>query len=406
MNHEITITNCNVYLRDGKIEKITPYPDKKEPGKKRIKKEPTAGYTIIDCKGGYLMPGLADMHAHFPDKDSPIKMQEFLKLNLAAGVTILRSMRGEFKQLALRDSVNKGLKKFSPEMYVSYVFPTRDSLLTHDSIDKIISHALKNKFDFIKYLGGINEGNMAYLSESCKKNSMPLAGHAYDKSISRSMDLDFASVEHFQPMMTAFMKDSVNFKKTIDALKIKKVSFCPTLSFYYINSFNFSEKDLLARNGMNYITAAVKKAWLTEYNEALENTKSKAKQDFQAKFVDAFKQTFLKFGKLLKFSANNGVNILLSPDDCIFNVPGFSMYEEMKLYKNAGLSNYQILKCATYNAAKYFNAEKLWGSIEIGKKANLLLLNANPMENIDNIKQVEATILNGKYYSQRDLIKP
>src|SRR4051812_6687584 len=100
MNQEITIPDCNVYIRNGKVEKITPYPDKKEPGKKRMKREPTAGYTIIDCRGGFLMPGLVDMHAHFPDKESPIKLQEFLRLNLAAGVTTLRSMRGEYKQLA------------------------------------------------------------------------------------------------------------------------------------------------------------------------------------------------------------------------------------------------------------------------------------------------------------------
>ena len=72
VNHEVTISNCNVYLRSGKIEKIEAF------GSKQIMK----GYTIIDCKGKFLVPGLADMHAHFPDKDSPIKLQEYLKLNL------------------------------------------------------------------------------------------------------------------------------------------------------------------------------------------------------------------------------------------------------------------------------------------------------------------------------------
>jgi imidazolonepropionase-like amidohydrolase len=405
INQEITIRGCNVYIRNGKIERITPYPEKKEPGKKRMRKEPTAGYTVIDCKGGYLMPGLADMHTHFPGKDSPINLQEFLRLNLAAGVTTLRSMRGEYKQLALRDSINKGIKKNSPEIYVSYVFPATDSLLSKDSIEKIVSYAVNYKFDFIKYLDGINETNINYLIESCKRHDLPVAGHAYGKSLSKSIGLNFASVEHFQPMLSAFMKDSLNFKKTVDSMKTKKISFCPTLSFYYIYAFNFSQKDLSDRNGMNYIREPVRKTWLTEYNEALENTRGRLKQDFEARFVEAYRQTFLKFGKILKYISDNGVNVLLSPDDCIFNVPGFSMYEEMKLYKNAGLSNYQVLKCATLNAAKYFKAEKIWGSIEIGKKANMVLLNANPLENIENIKQIEGTLLNGKYYLKTDLVK-
>ncbi len=405
MNQEITITNCNVFIRDGKIEKITPYPTKKEPGKRRIVKESTVGYTIIDCNGGYIIPGLADMHAHFPDKNDPVKLQEYLRLNLAAGVTTLRSMRGEYSQLAIRDSVNKGIKKFSPEIVVSYVFPEKDSLLTKDSIEKIVLYAKNKSFDFIKYLGGISQTYIKFLMESAKQNEISVAGHAYDKSLIKSMELGFASIEHYQSVLAEFMRDSLNFKKVADNMKLKKTAFCPTLSFYYINTYNFTESQLLNRNGMNFVSPAVKKAWLLDYNEGLENTRGRLKQDFETKFVELYKQTFLKFGKVLKYLSDNGVNILLSADESVFNVPGFSMYEEMKLYKNAGLSNYKILKCATYNAAKYLKTDKICGSVEVGKKANLLLLNANPLENIENIKQVEATILNGRFYLQKELIK-
>ena len=188
-------------------------------------------------------------------------------------------------------------------------------------------------------------------------------------------------------------------------MKTKGVAFCPTLSFYHIYSFKFSEKTLLERNGMIYVSAKVKSVWLKEYKDALKSTQDQLKTDFENKYLNVYKQQFLKFDKIFKSAVEAGVLVLLSPDDGIFNVPGFGMYEEMILYKAAGLSNYQILKCATYNAAVHFKQQKLWGSVEVGKKANLLLLNANPLENIENIKQVEATILNGKYYSQKDLLK-
>lgn len=394
VNHEVTISNCNVYLRSGKIEKIEAF------GSKQIMK----GYTIIDCKGKFLVPGLADMHAHFPDKDSPIKLQEYLKLNLAAGVTTLRSMRGEFSQLALRDSVILG-KKLAPEIFVSYVFPEKDSLLTKESIEKIVVDAKNNKYDFIKYLGGINETNFNYLIESCQKNEFPIEGHAYNRSLEKSINAGFASVEHYQPLLSAYTKDSINYKNTLLNMKTKGVAFCPTLSFYHIYSFKFSEKTLLERNGMIYVSAKVKSVWLKEYKDALKSTQDQLKTDFENKYLNVYKQQFLKFDKIFKSAVEAGVLVLLSPDDGIFNVPGFGMYEEMILYKAAGLSNYQILKCATYNAAVHFKQQKLWGSVEVGKKANLLLLNANPLENIENIKQVEATILNGKYYSQKELLK-
>ena len=394
VNHEVTISNCNVYLRSGKIEKIEAF------GSKQIMK----GYTIIDCKGKFLVPGLADMHAHFPDKDSPIKLQEYLKLNLAAGVTTLRSMRGEFSQLALRDSVILG-KKLAPEIFVSYVFPEKDSLLTKESIAKIFVDAKNNKYDFIKYLGGLNETNFNYLIESCQKNEFPIEGHAYNRSLEKSINAGFASVEHYQPLLSAYTKDSINYKNTLLNMKTKGVAFCPTLSFYHIYSFKFSEKTLLERNGMIYVSAKVKSVWLKEYKDALKSTQDQLKTDFENKYLNVYKQQFLKFDKIFKSAVEAGVLVLLSPDDGIFNVPGFGMYEEMILYKAAGLSNYQILKCATYNAAVHFKQQKLWGSVEVGKKANLLLLNANPLENIENIKQVEATILNGKYYSQKELLK-
>ena len=87
-----------------------------------------------------------------------------------------------------------------------------------------------------------------------------------------------------------------------------------------------------------------------------------------------------------------------------FNVPGFAMAEEMKLYKRAELSNYQILKAATLNAAIYLKEDGAWGTVEKGKKANLLLLNANPLENIENVSNVMGTVLNGTYYSQKMLL--
>lgn len=395
VNHEVTIADCNVYIKNGKIEKI----------ENSLSKQIMKGYKIIDCKGKFLLPGLVDMHAHFPDKDSPIKLKDYLRLNLAAGVTTLRSMRGESSQLGLRDSVANGSKINSPEMFVSYVFPESDSLLTKESIEKMVVDAKNNKYDFIKYLGGINETNFNYLVESCQRNDFPIEGHAYNRSLEKSIDAGFASVEHYQPLLAAYNKDSVNFRNTLLNMKTKGVSFCPTLSFYHVFSFEYPEKTLLERNGMKYVSAKVKSAWLKEYNEALKTTKEKLNTDFESKYLNVYQQQFLKFDRIFKMAVNAGVNVLLSPDDGIFNVPGFGMYEEMKLYKKAGFTNYQILKCATYNAAVHFKQQKNWGSVEVGRKANLLLLNANPLEDIENIKQVEATLLNGKYYSQADLLK-
>lgn len=393
INSNTILPGCDVFIKGGFIEKIQPassFPyDKK--------------YKVMDCKGKYLMPGLADMHAHFPDEKSPIQLQEYLKLNLAAGVTSIRSMRGESYQLSLRDSISS-LKKIAPSIYVSYVFPSSDSLLTKDSIEKIVLHAKNKKYNFIKYLGGINEKNLSYLVESCQKNNMTIAGHAYNRSLMKSVESGFTSVEHYQPVLSVYLKDSLNLNKNIEVLKEKHTAICPTLSFYYVYSFGFTKDELLARYGMNYISKKVSDTWMNEYTEVLFKTQEQLRGDFDLKYKAVYKKQFSDFNRVFKKMTDAGVLILLSPDDGMFNVPGFAMVEEMKLYKLAGLSNYQILKAATLNAAIYFHEEKVSGSVEVGKKANLLLLNANPLEDVENVSKVEGTILNGTYYSQKSLL--
>lgn len=388
------LTAYDVYIKAGKIEKISPATSFPFP----------KNYTVIDCKGKYLIPGLADMHAHFPDDKSPIQLQDYLRLNLAAGVTTIRSMRGEASQLPLRDSIRSG-KKIAPNIYVSYVLDGNDSLWTKDSIEKIIALAKSQKYDFIKYLNGISAANMNYIAESCKKNSIHIAGHAYDRNLMKSAGLGFASIEHYQPVLGMYMKDSANFSKNIMLLKEKQTAICPTLSFYHVYSYKFSEEELQKRNGMAFVSKKASDTWLKDYTEALNTAKEQLKTELDAKYKDVFKKQFSDFNKVFKRLADEGVLILLSPDDGLFNVPGFAMAEEMKLYQQAGLSNYQILQSATLNAAIYFKDTKNWGSVEVGKRADLVLLNANPLENIENITKVEATLLNGKYYSQKELLK-
>lgn len=384
------ISNVNVYITNGVIEKIVP----------EGTKLPFKDYKTIDAQGKFLIPGMADMHAHFPENKSPINLQEYLELNLAAGVTTLRSMRGNERQLALRDEINKQTQ-ITPEIYVSYVFPDNDSLLTKDKIADMVFQAKIKKFDFVKYLGGLTPKNMAALSQACYEYKIPLAGHSYNNSLQESIDNDFTSVEHYQSVLADYQKDAVAFSKNIELLKQKNTAICPTLSYYRIYSFAHSEDELNSRNGMNLVKPEVKAAWMKEYNEALNATKEQLKDEFASKVAGA-KKKLDAFNTVLKLLADQNILLLLSADECTFNVPGYSMAEEMKLYAAAGLSNYQILKCATINPAIYFKNEKNTGTVEIGKKANLVLLNGNPIENIENIKLVEGTVLSGKYFPLKE----
>jgi imidazolonepropionase-like amidohydrolase len=79
------------------------------------------------------------------------------------------------------------------------------------------------------------------------------------------------------------------------------------------------------------------------------------------------------------------------------------MQEEMKHHANAGLTNYQVLCAATLNAAKYMRQEDKWGTVEMNKTANLILLNANPLEDLNNLNSVEGIFLNSQFKTTKEL---
>jgi hypothetical protein len=390
---ETLLKNQTVLIKEGKIENITPF--KQEHTKDKSK-------TIIDGTGKYLMPGLADMHVHFPD-EKEMTLQQFFKLNLAAGVTTLRSMRGESRHLTLRDSITKKLI-LAPDLYLSIALPG-DSTITEKDLEKFVKQSKKEGWDFIKYLSGLTPALFYTTALLSKESGLKLAGHVYNQDLQTAIKVDQASVEHYQAILKEFRKDSLHFPEVMNQLKERNIYVCPTLSFYYIWGMQFGADELKVRNGMQYVRPQLESKWEKDYNDYYTKYSAPEKNEERLKIIARVKQSLYDFGKLLKRMNDANVKLLLSPDESAFNVPGFAMAEEMKIYQKAGLSNYAILKIATYNAACFFNKEKEWGSIGKNKKANLILLDKNPLDDINNIKTINTLILAGKALKPEELLK-
>ena len=390
---ETILKNQTVIIKDGKIADIIPF--KQE----QIKTKQT---TVIDGTGKYLIPGLADMHVHFPD-EKEMSLQQFFNFNLAAGVTTLRSMRGEPRHLTLRDSINKKLIT-APDLYISISLPS-DSTVTAKDLKTFITKSKTEGWDFIKYLSGLTPSLFDSAALYCKQNNIKLAGHVFNQNLQIAIKNNQASVEHYQSILKEYRKDTLHFNNVLQQLKEKNIFVCPTLSFYYIWGMQFNQDELKIRNGMNNVSAEMVNKWQKEYNDYLSKYKTPEKVAEGEKMIARIKQNLSDFGKLLKQMNDAKVKLLLSPDESAFNVPGFAMVEEMKLYKKAGLSNYDILKIATYNAACFFDKQNEWGSITKNKKANLVLLDKNPLENIANMKTVNTVILNGQVLKPEALLK-
>ncbi len=108
--------------------------------------------------------------------------------------------------------------------------------------------------------------------------------------------------------------------------------------------------------------------------------------------------------RIAKEMHDTGVGILAGTDTgSPFSIPGFSLHQELQALVDAGLSNIEALRAATVNPAKFLKKEKDFGSIEKGKIADLVLLHANPLENISNTKKIYAVIVNGRLLERKEL---
>ncbi|HEY4797890.1 MAG TPA: amidohydrolase family protein [Bacteroidia bacterium] len=348
---------------------------------------------IINAKGKYIMPGMADMHCHFPDKN---EIKKYFALNLMAGVTTLRSMQGNAGHLEYK----KPLSFPAPNLSLSAPPILSKKTVSNEYADSLLKKCKSDGFDFVKILYVSDSASFATVMAASKKYSIPVCGHL-PKCVSLEYVLQsgYTSIEHMGGQDLAYDKGLDYYKGILLKTKDDNVFHCPTLDWYQVVYLQVAENELKKRVGLELIPDSVKQKWSRSMAE------DEAKTDMQ-KAKEKYKSTQEKQLKALKLMADNNVGLLIGLDaGGTYEVPGYDIIEEMKLYKRAGLSNYQILQAATCNAAKYLHQEKSWGTVETGKNANLVLLSGNPLVDLNAITKPEGVFLHAVYYSAEELKK-
>jgi hypothetical protein len=381
----------DVYIKKGVIDKIV------------VTGSSTPKNTmVIDGTGKYLMPGMADMHVHLPREKSTFKTKDFMLMSLANGVTTMRQMRGLPQDLLLRDSIKKGLVLGS-DLYVSTPFFRRTDTFNAKACNDSLTLFKKQGYDLVKYLYGLNESQYDSFQSMANKLGFIVAGHA------AAGRLDFAvkegeHVEHIDPFVKLYKKDTVLFWQTIDDMAAKHLFNCPDVFWYNTVGYHVTTKERMAYPGMEYVPDTTKQQWEKEEREQALRFFNSSPMKF-AHYIINDSSNIAIYKYLLPKMYNKGVSLLISPGDGDYVNPGFSYVEELKIFVASGLTPYQTLRCATYNAADFFKQTDKWGTVAENKAANLLLLNANPLEDISNVNKTQAIILHGKVLHKDELMQ-
>jgi len=395
MTSDTVIENKSVLVQDGKIKAIGDF--KKLPKNKETK--------VINGKGKYLMPGLADMHVHLPEEN---EIERLLLSNIAAGVTQIRIMNSSVSQTDLKEKLKNKGDLISPKIHYSHLVK-RSETYTETQADSLMQQIKSSGIDFVKLLSLSDEATFDHLIKAANRYNITICGHYpvyQDDGRSIMIDMEkviksnFKSIEHLAGYI--WLRDKDQIDNVLNLTKEYNIYNCPTLDWDIMSGDLQYPDEYKNRLTYQFLPKSVTKDWESNYQLAIEKAGGKEKViESRDKKLPGFE---LKL-KILKRLYENGCLLLIGSDaGNDFQADGFNIYEEMMNWKNAGIDNYTILKSATVTPSQFFNEQNIWGTIEAGKNAEMVILSKNPLNDIRNITTIETTITGEKVYDNKELI--
>jgi imidazolonepropionase-like amidohydrolase len=356
---------------------------------------------VLDCTGKYMIPGLWDMHVHLGDATT-----NSFPLFIANGVTGVRDM-GTLSFDSIRKWRVESLtgKRIGPRIIGAGPIldggpiPVLRVLVNNPSEGReAVDSLVRVGVDFIKVHQHLNKKTYIAIADEASKLNIPFAGHVpstdidYLVSGTEASNAGQKSLEHM--MGIPFYGDTiVDLNKLFKTLNKNKTYITPTLYTYWISAHR---EDSIIRNDsrMKYVPPVLKEWW------------EKQMAGWSEKYKDVRQYVLSARMKMIPLLRDAGVSLLAGTDlGVAFVYPGSGLHDELKLLVKAGLSPAQALRTATINPAIYFNMEKESGTIEEGKLADLVLLDKNPLNDINNIDKISVVIFNGTIYRSADIYK-
>lgn len=425
MDAERVLSDQTVIIEKGKISKIGAVSEIKIPRKA----------TVVDGSGKYLIPGLMDMHMHFfTEQGLDAKfLPEEAKLPLVNGVTTARVMNGDSLYLDLKKKIAKG-EIAGPELFVAspqlvgkwgYSGPFFGQIVkSRTDAANAVRRFKKEGYDEIKITFFVYPEQYDAIVQTAKEVGIKVTGHVGpDVGLDKSLVAKQQN-EHMDEFLEQLLPDTASSKisvsgtniwnrqkawPTVDYLEESKIpalvqriknagiAVSPTSHFLH-SSFSIGQGEDYIRQSTDfqYIPQSFHKARFDTRNFFWQNAPTESRRD---RFQELRNQITVALHQA-------GVPLLCGSDSPEwFIVQGFSVHYELEALTLAGLSPYAALQTATINTANYLGISDRKGTISIGKEADLVLLNANPLENIQHTRSISGVFCKEKFYNRTTLDK-
>lgn len=415
---------------------------------KHKRKNYVVNVSLIEAKGKYLIPGLWDMHVHITTGvwDRP---KNTFALMIANGITGVRDMGGDLLHIKTLKGLIANGSLIGPRIIAAgpFLYGPRNIGSTYLAVPssaharRIVDSLKEAGVDFVKVYNFIDREQYFAIADESKKLKLPFAGHvpwsisiieaanAGQSSIehlnfpffaeecamesSRFRQMDLAKIDRFsrpfdKASVPAFMEQLHYLDSALLQFKQKKADTiynylasnhtwqCPTL-VYLKTSTHFRDSNLQKDKLMKYA-----------YSPRIQNEWNYKNIPLTAAMKDReyniLQRLYEKNLQIVNDMKKRGIPFLAGTDlTNAFIYPGFSLHQELQMFVQTGFTSLQALQTATINPARFLGLEDSLGSIQEGKYADVILLNANPLKEIMNTQAIEAVILKGKYYDRKQL---
>lgn len=372
------------------------------------------GATMIVARGKYLIPGLAEMHGHIPGGNAPEEVvSRVLQLYAMNGITTVRGMLGHPRHLALREQAARN-EIISPTIYSSGPSFNGNTVTSPSIGRQMVLEQKAAGYDLLKIHPGVTREAFDTVAATARSIGLPFAGHVpLAVGVERALETGYASIEHLDGYVEYLVRAGaavsaqesqffgINLVENLDESKIPGIIArtraagvwnVPTQILMDNLAGDETADELAARPEMRY--------WFPNQIAQWKNIK----REFEQEPAMRRHQWLAVRRDLIKRLHDAGAGILLGSDaPQMWNIPGFSTHRELEALVRAGLTPFQALAAGTTSVAEYFGTSDRTGTVAVGKQADLILLDANPLESIAHIRQIAGVMLRGRWISKPEI---
>jgi imidazolonepropionase-like amidohydrolase len=357
--------------------------------------------TVVDGTNRWLIPGLAEMHGHIPPPGAPReRVENVLFFYVANGITTVRGVLGAPGQLELKAEANAG-SIVSPTLYLAGPSFSGNSVSSPAQAADMAREEAEAGWDLLKIHPGLTRAEYDSIATAAKAAGIRFVGHVPEEvGLVHALEMGQETIEHMDGYVEYLNGekgpvDPVRLAEAVERTRAAGAAIVPTMALWETLYGIHPLETLTAYPELRYMPPDMVEGWTQRYREGLTDPE----------FDPVESRTVIENRtRILTALHEGGVTILMGTDSPqVFSVPGFSLHREVTRMAAAGMSPYEVLVSGTRNVGTYFANEDEFGTIAPGQRADLVLLAADPLQDVASLSRIEGVMVRGRWHPRTEI---